>query len=525
MRINILPLALLALACSREAPVPAYQAVPVDRRSITVAVRAAGMIQPDTVVEVKSKASGEIAEMRVETGQHVQRGELLVRVDQRAPRNELAQAEANLDVARARFANAEAMKRRSDELFQSQSISEQELEQAALNLANARAEVVRAEVAVETARISMEDTDVRAPIAGTIISKNVERGQVISSPTRDVGGGTVLLKMADLNLVQVRTLVDETDVGKVRPGLQARVTVDAFPNQPFTGEVLKIEPMAETVQNVTMFPVIVRIENRNGQLRPGMNADVQIQVGRRDSVLAVPNAALRTQRDVASAAMVLGIGQDRLQAMMARADAVRDSARAQQAGGERGDTARAVPAARPEAPAANTMTLPDGRTVALPEGVTEQQARDLMRRRFTGGQLSAQEQALVTRLTQAMGGGAGGMSGARPGGPGGAGGMRRPANQEYQFGGDYIVFVRRNGEVFPVHIRTGLTDLDYSEVVSGLSESDSVIILPSASLVAQQQEWRDRMSRMAGQGVPGMRQDQAQTPQPTRVAQPAGGRT
>jgi hypothetical protein len=117
------------------------------------------------------------------------------------------------------------------------------------------------------------------------------------------------------------------------------------------------------------------------------------------------------------------------------------------------------------------------------------------------------------------------MSGARPGGPGGAGGMRRPANQEYQFGGDYIVFVRRNGEVFPVHIRTGLTDLDYSEVVSGLSESDSVIILPSASLVAQQQEWRDRMSRMAGQGVPGMRQDQAQTPQPTRVAQPAGGRT
>ena len=88
----------------------------------------------------------------------------------------------------------------------------------------------------QDARIAMDDTDVRAPIAGTIISKNVERGQVISSPTRDVGGGTVLLKMADLNLVQVRTLVDETDIGKVRPGARASVTVDAYPNQPFTGE-------------------------------------------------------------------------------------------------------------------------------------------------------------------------------------------------------------------------------------------------------------------------------------------------
>ena len=87
-----------------------------------------------------------------------------------------------------------------------------------LGYANAKAEVVGAEVAVENAKIRMDDTDVRAPITGTIIEKNVERGQVISSPTSDVGGGTVLLKMADLNLVQVRTLVDETDIGKIQRG-------------------------------------------------------------------------------------------------------------------------------------------------------------------------------------------------------------------------------------------------------------------------------------------------------------------
>ena len=138
----------------------------------------------------------------------------------------------------------------------------------------------------------MEDTDVLAPITGTIISKTVERGQVISSPTSDVGGGTVLLKMADLNLVQVRTLVDETDIGKIRPGLRATVTVGSYPNQPFEGTVLKIEPLATTQQNVTMFPVLVRIENREGLLRPGMNSEVEIHVGRRDSVLAIPNASL-----------------------------------------------------------------------------------------------------------------------------------------------------------------------------------------------------------------------------------------
>jgi HlyD family secretion protein len=301
MRIrSFAPFALLLLgaACGKKTEAVVFQAVPVERRSIVVSARASGTVQPDTVVEVKSKASGEILEMRVETGQTVERGTLLVRVDQRTPRNRLNQAQADLDVAKARFENAEAQRKRSDELFKTQSISTEEHETAVLAVANARAVVVGAQVALENAKIAMEDTDVRAPISGTIISKSVERGQVISSPTSDVGGGTVLLKMADLNLVQVRTLVDETDIGKIRAGLRATVTVGSYPNQPFEGSVLKIEPLAETVQNVTMFAVQVRIENRNGLLKPGMNADVEVHIGQRDSVLAVPNAALRTPRDV-----------------------------------------------------------------------------------------------------------------------------------------------------------------------------------------------------------------------------------
>jgi hypothetical protein len=138
------------------------------------------------------------------------------------------------------------------------------------------------------------------------------------------------------------------------------------------------------------------------------------------------------------------------------------------------------------------MTLASGRTIDLPAGVTETQVRAAFAKRRSGGQLTPQETAILDQVRQA-GGGAGG-SGAR-------------ARNEGVFGGRYIVFVKRPAGPTPVWVRTGLTDLDYSEVVSGLAESDSVLVLPSASLVQSQQEMQDRATRMTGGGaVPGMRQ-------------------
>jgi HlyD family secretion protein len=495
MRTQPLILAILALAaCKKEVPPLVYQAMPVEQRNIVVSVQAAGVIQPDTTVEVKSKASGEILDMQVETGQLVERGALMVKVDQRTPRNQLAQAEAQLEVAQARLQNALSQRNRANELYQSQSITQTEQEAAVLAYANAKADVVTAEVNVENAKIRMADTDVRAPITGTIIEKNVERGQVISSPTSDVGGGTVLLKMADLNLVQVRTLVDETDIGKIKAGLRATVTVDAYPNAPFDGEVLKVEPQAETQQNVTMFPVIVRIQNRDGRLRPGMNAEVEMHVGQRDSVLALPNAALRTQRDVTSAAQVLGLNPEDIPAQLAANDSAA-TARATGTDGQATQAAGTAPSdsATPAKPAGNTMTMPSGQTITLPAGVTEAQIRALFAKRMGGQQLSASESALLRQVFQGMGGGRGG----RPGG--------RASGTDAQFGGNYIVFVLRNGQPTPVNVRTGLTDLDYSEVISGLAPGDSVLILPSASLIQSQQEFKQRISNITGGGLPGVR--------------------
>lgn len=448
------------LACQEEVVVSVYQAVPVATRDIFVSAQAAGVIEPDTTVEVKSKASGEILEIMVQTGDRVERGALMVRIDQRIPRNSLLQSEASLEVARARLANALAQKRRSDELYQTQSITQTEYEDTLLDYANAKAGLVQAEVAVENDRIAMDDTDVRAPISGTIIAKNVERGQVISSPTRDVAGGTVLLTMADLSLVQVRTLVDETDIGKIRPGLDATVSVASYPNQPFEGQVLKIEPMAETQQNVTMFPVLIRIPNTDGLLRPGMNAEVEISIGRREGVLAVPNAALRTDRDVGSAAEVLGLTLEAVQAQLARSPEVP------------GRQPSSPPAA--EASDRETLTLRNGRTVELPPGVTAEQARAIMNKRRSGDPLTEDEQEIGRQMFQTFQGGRGGEPG-------------RGAEPKQQAGNiqiaDYVVFVLRDGVPTAVRIKTGLTDLDYSEVLAGLTAADSVLVLRN---IAQQ---------------------------------------
>jgi HlyD family secretion protein len=502
-------LATLAAGCKQAAPPPpVYQAVPVERRDIVVSARASGALQPDTTVEVKSKASGEILEIRVETGSLVRRGDLLIQVDPRTARNTLAQAEADLEVAKAKLTNALAQKNRSDELFASRAVTETEHDQAMLDYANAKAAVIGATVAVENAKIQLEDTDVRSPITGTVIEKSVERGQVISSPTRDVGGGTVLLRMADLNLVQVKTLVDETDIGKIQRGQRATVTVDAYPNRPFEGAVLKIEPLATTQQNVTMFPVLVRIQNREGLLRPGMNTDVEIHVGRRDGVLTVPVTALRTQRDVSSAAEVLGLSPEAVNQQLAQ------SQRAPQGvGAGAGDSAK--PQVLPASAAGSTMTLSDGRVVPLPEGVTEKQVRAIFQKRMSGGQLSDAERTLLRKVFQGMGGRPGGGGGDRAAGP--------SQGPDTRFGGRYIVFTRRGGEIRAMNITTGLSDLDYTEVTSGLTEQDSVLILPSMSLVASQKEFTDRMKRMTGGGgIPGMSSQQpssgsrapASTPRP-----------
>jgi HlyD family secretion protein len=495
--VRIVPLSMLSVvlvgACHKAAPAPVYQAVPVARRDITVTAQASGAINPDTTVQVKSKASGEILDIKVQTGDLVKHGTLIVQVDQRIPANDVAQAVAVLQVDSAQLANAKAQYAREQEMFAARAVTKQELEQVALTVSVANAAVVRDGIALENAKIALGDTQVLAPITGTVIELAVQRGTVISSPNSSASGGTVILTMADLGLVQVKTWVDETDVGKLHPGQQADVIVAAYPNRPFKGEVLKIEPQADTIQNVTMFPVDIRIDNRDGLLKPGMNADVRVAVGQRSNVLAVPNAALRTEKDVASAGTVLGIASVDLQQMLTDAKKTFADLQAQKA-----DTGAQMPLPKPAG--------------GLPSrGDTASGSK--------GGRAGAGGKGGAGAATGGNGGNAGTAGG---GGGGGRGGGRgRSGGGDYSFGGRYIVFAKRAGKAMPVYIQTGLTDLDYSEVKAGLAEGDSVLMLPSASLVQQQTQMQQRMSQNAG--LPGQTKPAGSPNAPAAPAPAAGG--
>ncbi len=311
-----------ATACKKPQPVLLYEPEPVTRRDVVVSAEANGSVQPIQIVAVKSRASGTILEMRVETGDMVHRGDTLVKVDRRDPTTAYNQAQADLEVAQAQASNAAAQKTRADQMFASGVLSEQDHDNANLADANARAQLVRAQAGLQSALDALTDCNVLAPVDGTILVKNVEAGGVITSAVRDVSGGTVLLQMADLSTVEVQALVDETDIGKVQRGMPVVITVDAYPNRPFQGTVLKIEPQSTVSQNVTMFAVLVNIPNPEGLLRPGMNAEVAVQIGQRQNVLAIPTAALRTERDVASAAQVLGLDPKTVDRQLAMQDSL-----------------------------------------------------------------------------------------------------------------------------------------------------------------------------------------------------------
>jgi len=442
MRAFVAALMAVSLGACEQQPdvvVPLYDVAPVETRPIQVSVDAAGVIEPEITVEVKSKASGEILAIHAETGDVVEAGFLLVEIDQRVPRNTVAEAEASLVAAQARRAIAETQLERSRTLFGSGTVTETEYEQAQLEFANSEAQVIGGEVALENARIAMDDTEVRAPISGTLIEKPVEQGMVISSPIRDVAGGTILLRMANLTTVLVRTLVDETDIGKIRPGMPTQVTMAAYPNQPFEGEVLKIEPQAIVEQNVTMFAVLIRLENRGSLLMPGMNADVEIKIASRDSVVAVPTMALRADSDIPAVAVMLGIEEAQLRDALGRSSEGADD------------------------------------DAVAGEAVLElTQLRTLVSKRRSGEALSPQEESQLRAAMQHVSNGAIAVG-------------RHNVGSDYQFGGDYWAVALRNGEPVPVPVRTGVTDLEYSEVIAGLKPDDQILLLPSTSLFEQQE--------------------------------------
>lgn len=306
------------LACGKKAEkaLP-LQTAAVTRRDIIVDATATAIIEPINVVEVKSKtASGQITKMTVEVGSYVKPGDLIVQIDTRDLTNAANQSQADFEAAQAKLTTSSSQKKRSDDLFKQRIITAQENETANLDFANAQAGMVRARTSLDLAQQRLEDATVRAPVEGTVIDKTVSLGQVIQAGTSSVGGGSTILKMANLQRVRARALVNETDIGQIVAGQEATVTVDAFPDRPFRGKVEKVEPQAVVQQNVTMFPVLISLNNEEGLLKPGMNGEAAVLVDRRTSVLTIPNDAVRSMREVQTISPLLGLNPDSVSAQL-----------------------------------------------------------------------------------------------------------------------------------------------------------------------------------------------------------------
>lgn len=446
-------------SCStgESAPVAAFQTEQATRGSLRITAEATGTIEPIRTVEVKSKAGGEILEMLVDVGDEVTPGTLLARVDPRDVQNRYNQAEADLEVARASMENARAQFERNEQLLEAGVITQQEFESSNLQYANAQASLTRAETNFDLAELQLNDVTIRAPLSGTILTRNVEEGSVIQSASGNVSGGTALFTMAALASMRVRTLVDETDMGDLKAGMTATVTVEAYPDRSFRGEIEKIEPQAVVQQNVTMFPVIVTLDNSEGLLKSGMNAEVEILIDQANDVILIPNTTVVQMQDVAAAAAALGLDPESIDMSQLRAPAG--------AGAQGGQAAPGAAGAAPNL--------------------------DSLRAQVQRGEISQDSMRAMMAGLRGAAGGARGQRGApavtNPRAP-------RPA----------VVFVMSpSGVPEPRAITVALNDWDNTQVVAGLEEGDVVTAIGAAQLQAAQAAQLARMrDRMGGGSSP-----------------------
>jgi len=272
---------------------PKYKDVEVLRGAFRLAVSANGLVRPIDRIELKSKASGEVTELPIEVGDQVGKGTLIAKLDQVEERADLAQARADLDIAQAELALAEKNFERRQQLFSSKVISKEAQDQTELDLAVARSKRVQATTALERAQERMRDTVIEAPVAGIILQKYVERGQIIASGVSNVGGGSPIADIADMRNVHIEAGIDEIDIGKINAGQLATIRAEAYHDHVYEGAVVRIAPEARVEQNVTLFDVVVQVENTDGNLKSGMNTTVEIVIVDRSDVLTIPVAALQ----------------------------------------------------------------------------------------------------------------------------------------------------------------------------------------------------------------------------------------
>lgn len=283
---------------------PQYITGKVERGPLRVEVTATGTLEPVEKVDVGAELSGRMSEVLVDFNDSVTSGQVLARLDVDLLQAKQVQSAANLQSAEASVRQAQATLRearnrrqRVSNLAKSRTVSPQEVDTAEGNLDRAEAgvEISKAQVALAQAQLQIDEenlakAEIRSPIDGIVLDRKIEAGQTVAASFQT----PVLFTLAsDLKSMELNVDIDEADIGDIGAGQPATFTVDAFPNQRFQAKILKVHNAPLTVQNVVTYRAILSVDNAQGLLKPGMTATADITVKAQDSVLTVPNGALR----------------------------------------------------------------------------------------------------------------------------------------------------------------------------------------------------------------------------------------
>jgi len=287
-----------------RSPAVRYSTAPAGVGAVERAVSTSGTVNPVLTIIVGTYVSGVIVGLYCDYNTKVKEGQLCAQIDPRPyetavdqAKAELATAKAQLSKDRANLAYQQALYERNVGLLKRGIVSQETTDhaQSAYEQAKSQMELDQATIeqrsaALKAAQVNLEYTHIRSPVNGTVVSRNITIGQTVAASFQTP---TLFLIATDLTKMQVDSNVSESDIGELKEGNRAIFTVEAFPGHPFEGKVLQVRQAPQSVQNVVTYDVVIGVDNDQMLLKPGMTATTRIIVAARDSVLRVPDQALR----------------------------------------------------------------------------------------------------------------------------------------------------------------------------------------------------------------------------------------
>ena len=258
-----------------------YRLVPVERGDLTSVVSATGALQAVTTVEVGTQVSGQVSEILADFNSQVKKGELIARIDPTILQQAVRESSADLEKAQAQAAQKKWAAERADTLYKGGLVPESDYRTAAADAATTQADLEAARVALDRARRNLGYTEIRSPIDGVVVERNVQVGQTVAASLQ----APVLFRLAeDLSRLQILAAVDESDIGKIRADQEVEFTVQAYPEEKFRGKVSQVRLQSTTTENVVSYDVVVDVANADLRLKPSMTATVEFIVARAGDV-------------------------------------------------------------------------------------------------------------------------------------------------------------------------------------------------------------------------------------------------